>query len=108
MIHASPSNVSIASPAYGLTHLKLHDFSVRIDIIHSGAQPNSSDTSDKLGPQSIMMIFFNEFILANFGATELNIFFTGLLMIITLMYFPEGIVGSLKKRKLLPGFLDWG
>ena len=57
---------------------------------------------------TIVMIFFNEFILAYFGATELNIFFTGFLMIITLMYFPEGIVGSLKKRKLLPGFLDWG
>jgi len=30
-----------------------------------------------------------------------------LLMILTLLYFPDGIIGSLKKRKLLPGFLDW-
>ena len=57
---------------------------------------------------TIVMIFFNEFILAQFGASELNIFLTGLLLIITLLYFPEGIVGSLKQRNLLPRFLDWG
>ena len=57
---------------------------------------------------TIVMIFFNEFILAQFGASELNIFLTGLLLIITLLYFPEGIVGSLKKRNMLPRFLDWG
>ena len=56
---------------------------------------------------TIVILFFNEFILANFGASELNIFFTGLLMILTLLYFPDGIIGSLKKRKLLPRFLDW-
>jgi len=57
---------------------------------------------------TILMIFFNEFILAQFGASELNIFLTGLLLILTLLYFPDGIVGSLKKRNLLPKFLDWG
>ena len=57
---------------------------------------------------TILMIFFNEFILAYFGASELNIFLTGLLLILTLLYFPDGIVGSLKKRNMLPGFLDWG
>ena len=25
-----------------------------------------------------------------------------------LLYFPEGIVGTLKSRKRLPAFLDWG
>ncbi len=56
---------------------------------------------------TVAMIFFNEFIVANFGASELNILLTGLLLVLTLRYFPEGIVGSLKKQGRLPGFLDW-
>jgi branched-chain amino acid transport system permease protein len=55
-----------------------------------------------------IMIAVNEFVVAKLGATELNIVVTGLILIFVLLYFPEGIVGTLKAKKLLPSFLDWG
>ena len=57
---------------------------------------------------TVVLILFNEFIITFFGATELNILFTGLLLVLTLLYFPQGIVGTLKSRNKLPKFLDWG
>ncbi len=54
-----------------------------------------------------IMIAVNEFVVAKLGATELNIVVTGLILILVLLYFPEGIVGTLKSKKLLPAFLDW-
>jgi len=56
---------------------------------------------------AITLILFNEIVLTFFGATELNIMLTGLLLVGTLLFFPNGIVGTLKKRKRLPSFLDW-
>jgi branched-chain amino acid transport system permease protein len=55
-----------------------------------------------------LMIAVNEFVVAKLGASELNIVVTGLILIFVLLYFPEGIVGTLKSRKRLPSFLDWG
>ena len=57
---------------------------------------------------TIIFIAFNELILSYLGATELNLLFTGLLLVITLLYFPDGIVGTLKNKGKLPKFLDWG
>jgi branched-chain amino acid transport system permease protein len=54
-----------------------------------------------------IMIAVNEFVVAKLGASELNIVVTGLILIFVLLYFPEGIVGSLKNKNLLPSFLDW-
>ncbi len=54
-----------------------------------------------------IMIAVNEFVVAKLGATELNIVVTGLILIFVLLFFPEGIVGSLKARNKLPSFLDW-
>lgn len=54
-----------------------------------------------------VMIAVNEFVVAKLGASELNIVVTGLILIFVLLFFPEGIVGSLKSRRLLPSFLDW-
>jgi branched-chain amino acid transport system permease protein len=55
----------------------------------------------------VLLIAFNEFIVANFGATQLNILGTGVLMLVVLMFFPHGLVGSLAKAGRLPRFLDW-
>jgi branched-chain amino acid transport system permease protein len=55
-----------------------------------------------------IMIAVNEFVVAKLGATELNIVVTGLILIFVLLYFPEGIVGTLKNKNRLPSFLDWG
>jgi branched-chain amino acid transport system permease protein len=54
-----------------------------------------------------LFIVVNEFFVSQLGFTELNIVATGVLMILVLLFFPEGIVGTLKERGRLPQFLDW-
>jgi branched-chain amino acid transport system permease protein len=54
-----------------------------------------------------IMLAVNEFVVSKLGATELNIVITGLILIFVLLFFPDGIVGSLKSRGTLPTFLDW-
>ena len=56
---------------------------------------------------AVVFIVANEFFVASFGATELNIAATGLLLILVLLFFPEGIVGTLKHKGRLPRVLDW-
>lgn len=56
---------------------------------------------------AIIFIAANEFFVAQFGFTELNIAATGLLMVLVLFFFPAGIVGTLKERGKLPQILDW-
>jgi len=54
-----------------------------------------------------IMLAVNEFVVSKLGATELNIVVTGLILMLVLLFFPEGIVGSLRNRSNLPTFLDW-
>jgi branched-chain amino acid transport system permease protein len=56
---------------------------------------------------AVIFIGANEFFVAKFGATELNIVAMGLLLVLVLMFFPEGILGTLKQKGLLPKMLDW-
>jgi branched-chain amino acid transport system permease protein len=56
---------------------------------------------------ALVFIAANEYFVANYGDTELNIVAMGVLLVIVLMFFPEGIVGTLKKTGRLPRFLDW-
>ena len=56
---------------------------------------------------AILLIAFNEICVTFFGASEINIFGTGLIMVLTLMFFPNGIVGTLAQKKKLPRFLNW-
>ncbi|HEX9673582.1 MAG TPA: branched-chain amino acid ABC transporter permease [Burkholderiales bacterium] len=56
---------------------------------------------------AILLIAFNEFFVAYFGASELNILGTGVIMLLALMFFPLGIVGTLARQGRLPRFLDW-
>jgi branched-chain amino acid transport system permease protein len=49
----------------------------------------------------------NEFSLAQFGSSEINILITGTLLVGVLLFFPLGIVGTLRENDRLPGFLDW-
>jgi branched-chain amino acid transport system permease protein len=55
----------------------------------------------------VVFIAANEYFVANFGDTELNIVAMGALLVAVLMFFPEGIVGTLKNNNRLPRFLDW-
>ena len=56
---------------------------------------------------AILFIAVNEFFVANLGFTELNIVATGLILALVLIFFPLGIVGTLRERGKLPPFLDW-
>jgi len=56
---------------------------------------------------AIVFIAANEFFVARFGASELNIAATGLLLILALLFYPDGIVGTLKHKGRLPKALDW-
>ena len=56
---------------------------------------------------AILLIAFNEFFVATMGSSELNILGTGLIMLIVLMFFPNGIVGTLAMKRRLPRFLNW-
>lgn len=56
---------------------------------------------------AILLIAFNEAVVAYFGATQINILGTGVLMLLVLLYFPNGVVGSLARAGKLPRFLDW-
>ena len=56
---------------------------------------------------AILITAFNELFVATLGASEINILATGLIMMLTLMFFPLGIVGTLARHKKLPRFLNW-
>jgi branched-chain amino acid transport system permease protein len=54
-----------------------------------------------------LVILLNETSLTYLGATELNLVFSGGLLVVVLLFFPGGIVGSLREKGRLPAFLDW-
>jgi branched-chain amino acid transport system permease protein len=54
-----------------------------------------------------IMLAVNEFVVSKLGASELNIVVTGLILIFVLLFFPDGIVGTLRNKGVLPTFLDW-
>ncbi len=56
---------------------------------------------------AILIVSFNEFFVATLGASEINILATGLIMMLSLMFFPLGIVGTLAKHRRLPRVLNW-
>jgi branched-chain amino acid transport system permease protein len=62
-----------------------------------------------LGPVigAIIIVQVNEFFVSSFGGTALNIVFTGIVLILTLLFFPKGVVGTLKEKRKLPALLDW-
>lgn len=62
-----------------------------------------------LGPVvgAIIIVLVNQFFVSQMGSTALNIVFTGVVLILVLKFFPRGVVGTLKMKNKLPGFLDW-
>jgi branched-chain amino acid transport system permease protein len=56
---------------------------------------------------AILILGVNEVAVRQLGQSALNIVFTGLILLAALLFFPEGIVGSLRKVGRLPAFLDW-
>ena len=56
---------------------------------------------------AVIIVAFNEFAVSQLGSSELNIAVTGALLIVVLMAFPLGIVGTLREKGRLPRILDW-
>lgn len=55
----------------------------------------------------ILLTLLNELAVWRLGSTELNIAITGLLLMIIVLFFPDGILGTLKERGRLPRLLQW-
>ena len=56
---------------------------------------------------AIMVIGADEFFRDIYGESELNIAGTGIVLAVALIFFPDGLVGSLRSRGWLPAILDW-
>lgn len=56
---------------------------------------------------AVLIVAFNEWSVGQFGSSELNLTITGALLVGALLFFPGGIVGSLRARGKLPAILDW-
>lgn len=56
---------------------------------------------------AVLLVAVNEGSVARFGSSELNIVVTGAILLVVLIFFPLGVVGSLRQRGRLPAFLDW-
>lgn len=56
---------------------------------------------------AVLIVAFNEFFVATLGASAINILATGVIMALTLMFFPLGLVGTLAKHRKLPRILNW-
>lgn len=56
---------------------------------------------------AVLLILFNEFFVATMGSSEINILGTGVIMVLVLIFFPLGIVGTLAQKRRLPRWLNW-
>lgn len=56
---------------------------------------------------AVLIMAVNEFSITQFGSSEINIVIAGVLLVTVLLFFPLGIVGSLREKGRLPAFLDW-
>lgn len=56
---------------------------------------------------AVLIVFFDEASITFFGSSELNLVISGALLVLVLLFFPLGIVGSLRERNRLPAWLDW-
>ena len=56
---------------------------------------------------AVIIVAFNEISVSQLGSNELNLAITGVLLIGALLFFPLGVVGTLRERRKLPRILDW-
>jgi len=53
------------------------------------------------------IILLNELSITYLGASEINLAFNGMIMILAILFFPLGLVGTLRSMNKLPAWLDW-
>jgi branched-chain amino acid transport system permease protein len=103
--------IGVAGAVYGysLTHLRpLTFFAIAVAarmVLMSIIGGRGTVAGPVVG--AILIVGVNEFSVRQFGQTELNIVITGAILLAALLFFPQGIVGSLRKSGRLPAFLDW-
>jgi len=56
---------------------------------------------------AILIIGYSEFSVSQFGYSELNIAVLGIFFLIVVLFFPQGIIGTLREHGKLPKILDW-
>lgn len=56
---------------------------------------------------AVFLVTLNELSITYFGASELNLTITGVVMVLALLFFPLGLVGTLREKGRLPAWLDW-
>jgi branched-chain amino acid transport system permease protein len=56
---------------------------------------------------AVVFVAANEFFVSRFGASELNITATGVLLLLALRFLRAGIIDTLKETGRLPKALDW-
>ncbi|MGH8949943.1 MAG: branched-chain amino acid ABC transporter permease [Acidimicrobiia bacterium] len=94
---------------YSLTHLRpLTFFSIAVAarmVLMAIIGGRGTVAGPVIG--AVVIVGVNEFSIRQFGESELNIVVTGAVLILALIFFPRGIVGSLRNSGKLPAFLDW-
>jgi branched-chain amino acid transport system permease protein len=53
------------------------------------------------------LVLLDELSVTYLGSSEINLAFTGLIMVLALLFFPLGLVGTLRSVNKLPAWLDW-
>ena len=56
---------------------------------------------------AVLIVAFNEISVSQLGSSEMNLALTGVLLIAALLFFPLGVVGTLREKRRLPRILDW-
>jgi branched-chain amino acid transport system permease protein len=56
---------------------------------------------------AVLIVAFNELSVSQLGGSELNLAVTGILLMAALLFFPLGVVGTLREKGRLPRALDW-
>jgi branched-chain amino acid transport system permease protein len=56
---------------------------------------------------AVLLVSLNEISVSQFGSSEINIVITGVILLVVLLFFPLGVVGTLRDKGRLPSFLDW-
>ena len=56
---------------------------------------------------AILVVLLDESSVTLLGGSELNIVIAGVLLVAALLFFPMGIIGTLRERNRLPSWLDW-
>jgi ABC-type branched-subunit amino acid transport system permease subunit len=56
---------------------------------------------------AVVIVAFNEISVAQLGGSEINLAVTGVPLMAALLFFPLGVIGTLREKGRLPRALDW-